>query len=293
MGNSGKTSTIFLAILSVFFVCTTGISVVFFLKEAESRKKAEFQFEELQTIQAKVQAELQETKKQLQLAEEKKKEAEGAIDNLRNELQVEQDLKEALKKQNQDLTQTVEASKKEKEQLREAMSKDLNEAEQRVAELQQKVDLLTKQKEEVDARRAELEQQYNDLKSKMDGAAVPASPAASGVEPAAGLGAAPAEATTPASSGDVPLGTIVVNPEAETTSSGKIINIDQDAEFMIISLGSRDGVKPDSLLSVFRGAQYLGDVKATRVLEDMAAVDFVLPLSSQAVNKDDHVVLKQ
>jgi len=290
MGNSGKTSTIFLAILSVFFVCTTGISVVFFLKEAESRKKAEFQFEELQTIQAKVQAELQETKKQLQLAEEKKKEAEGVLNNLRNELQVEQDLKEALKKRNQELTQAIEASKKEKEQLREEMSKDLNEAEQRIAELQQKVDLLTKQKEEGDARRAELEQQYNNLKSQTGGTAVPLPSAAIDGERASGSASV---AAISQESSDVLLGTIVVNPEAGMIPSGKIINIDQDAEFMIISLGTRDGVKPDSLLSVFRGTQYLGDVKATRVLDDMAAVDFVLPLNSQVVSKDDHVVLKQ
>jgi hypothetical protein len=43
---------------------------------------------------------------------------------------------------------------------------------------------------------------------------------------------------------------------------------------------------------VFRGNEYLGDIKATRVQDEMSAADIVPPLSSKGISKNDTVVLK-
>lgn len=295
MSKSGKTSTIFLVVLSVFFVCTTGISVFFFLKEAETSNSLKVKVESLNSTQAKLQADLQETKTQMQLTDEKKKEAEATIDNLKNELQVEQGLKAELKKQNQDLSDQLAQEKQAREELQEQGKKELAAAEQRAGELQQKLDLVSKQKDEIEAKRAELETQYKDIKTKLDSLSAAPDGDAPGVVPGEGVPVVePAAANT--LEGTVPLGTIVVNPEQPASAAGdrgKIITIDKDAEFLIVSLGVKDGVTADSVMSVYRGEKLLGEVKATRVLEDMSAVDFVPPLNSQAVTKEDRVVLKK
>ena len=46
---------------------------------------------------------------------------------------------------------------------------------------------------------------------------------------------------------------------------------------MIFNLGLKQGVKPEDVLSVYRGDEYLGDVKVTRVQDEMAAADIIPP----------------
>ncbi len=83
---------------------------------------------------------------------------------------------------------------------------------------------------------------------------------------------------------------IVVDPHNGT--KGHIVSVDIDAEFVILNLGLNQGVKADDVLSVYRGDDYLGDIKATRVQDEMSAADIIPPLSSQEVRKNDTVVLK-
>ena len=77
----------------------------------------------------------------------------------------------------------------------------------------------------------------------------------------------------------VELDKIVVNPQDGT--KGHILSVDTDAEFVVFNLGLKQGVKPDDMLSVYRGDEYLGDIKATRVQDEMSAADIIPPLSSR------------
>ncbi len=76
-------------------------------------------------------------------------------------------------------------------------------------------------------------------------------------------------------------------------SKGKVLSIDKESEFIICNIGANQGVKIGDFLSVFKGDEYLGDVKVSRVQEEMSAADFVAPLSSRNVHKNDSVVLQQ
>ena len=100
------------------------------------------------------------------------------------------------------------------------------------------------------------------------------------------------EVTPPGQSGKdkVELDKIVVNPQDGT--KGHVLSVDTDAEFVIFNLGLNQGVKPDDVLSLYRGDEYLGDIKATRVQDEMSAADIIPPLSSKEVRKNDTVVLK-
>ena len=88
----------------------------------------------------------------------------------------------------------------------------------------------------------------------------------------------------------VELDKIVVNPQNGT--QGHVLSVDTDAEFVVFNLGLKQGVKPDDMLSVYRGDDYLGDIKATRVQDEMSAADIIPPLSPMEVRKNDTVVLK-
>ena len=64
-------------------------------------------------------------------------------------------------------------------------------------------------------------------------------------------------------------------------------------EFIIFNLGDKDGVEIGQMMSVYRGKDYLGDVKVTRVQPEMAAADFIPPFSSRQVRRGDQVLQKQ
>ena len=86
------------------------------------------------------------------------------------------------------------------------------------------------------------------------------------------------------------LGKIVVNPQYGPR--GFVLSVDTDAEFVIFNLGLSQGVKPDALLSIYRGDKYLGDVKASRVQDEMSAADIIPPLTAKDILKNDTVILK-
>lgn len=69
--------------------------------------------------------------------------------------------------------------------------------------------------------------------------------------------------------------------------------MDLDTEFVIINLGEKDGVAISDMLSVYRGKDFLGDIKVTRVQPEMSAADLIPPFSSKKVRKNDQVVTKQ
>ena len=80
---------------------------------------------------------------------------------------------------------------------------------------------------------------------------------------------------------------------AAEASQGRVLSVDKENDFLIFNLGEKDGVKPGFLMSIYRGEDYLGDVKVSRVQSEMSAADFVPPFSSQKVRKNDQVVAKK
>lgn len=279
MNKSGKTLTIFLFIISFLMIAITVISVFFFLKEVDLRKSAESNLEQLRQVESKLQGELKETKQQLFLYEEKQKEAEQKIESLMEDLELEQGLREEIKKENRELKDAVEKETKAREELNAQMSQSVAAAEEKAASLQKELDGAVERNQEVEQRRQELEAQYQKLKAKLES-----------------LGISEAQVLNPDSSsldpsGGVSLDKIVVAPGVEM--KGSIVNIDTEANFLIVKFGQKDGIKKGTLLSIYRGDEYLGDVRVSRVLPEMSAADFIPPLTSRLVNKDDRVSIKQ
>jgi DNA repair exonuclease SbcCD ATPase subunit len=114
---------------------------------------------------------------------------------------------------------------------------------------------------------------------------------------------------------DIELGTIVVNPEnatpptsQETKTSeeksviasgleGKILTVNREYDFVVMNLGSKDGVKIGNTFLVYdENNKYLGDVKIEKLHDSMSAASFVLDAKSKdlknKVNEGNKVVRK-
>ncbi|MCA9393399.1 MAG: hypothetical protein KC900_04275 [Candidatus Omnitrophica bacterium] len=73
---------------------------------------------------------------------------------------------------------------------------------------------------------------------------------------------------------------------------GRILSVDVETAFVVINLGRKHGISNGIFMSVYRGNDYLGDIKITRTQEEMAAADLVPPLSGNTLRKNDQVIAK-
>ncbi len=277
MDKSGKTLTIFLVVIAVLLVSLTTIAVFFFLKEVELRKVAQDHVEQLEDLSAKLQTELKESKKQIFIYQEKNKEIEEELENRLDDLDLQTGLNEELKKQSKELKDELAQAVQLRQELEQKFDQDLNQAEGRIASLRKELDTMTSKNANLQELCEQYEEQLQQTRVAGPGADVAVGPQQ--MAPVAGD-----------ESGDVELEKIVVVPP--TDGEGTVLDVDQENEFIIVSIGEKDGVVKESVLSIYRDETYLGDVVVTQVLPDMSAADFIKPLTSQDVRQDDRVTVK-
>lgn len=296
MNNFGKTLTVFLIVIALLSISLATISLFFFAKEVDVRKSLDEQLELVKVKESTLQGELKETKQRVFLLEEKNKEAEEKIESLMEDLELEEGISEEIKKENRTLKESLEVETQAKEDLRKKLEVDVDKAEEKITSLQQELKVTVERNKELDAQKQTLQTQYQKLKKQLEEMNVTPVTEVSQVEPqdmqeSSGVPKDETLATQEESTDNVDLEKIVVSPRGE--GKGRIITIDKESEFLIVDLGEQDGVIKDTILSIYRGDIYIGDVKVSRVLPEMAAADFVPPLTSQGVRKDDTVVIKK
>jgi len=312
MNSSGKVLVIFLVITALLLISITAISLFFFQKETERRKLAEVTLEEFQGEKTKVDEELKEFKKKNFLLQEKNKEAEARVNDLSDELELESGLREEMKleadlleeklKKLEDQREAAAQEIEEEEELHKELTKNLSLSEQKIKELEaqlkaeqersQKLGQLYEQKQQEEAAKAEAIQ-----KSQLKEAAgnnnsqevLPEEGENRGIE-LEEIVIIPNQPETQ----KILLEPIVEEAVAalETALDGRILSVDIETEFVIVSLGEKDGIVVGNILSVYRNENYVGDIKITRLQSEMSAADLVLPLSIRNVHKDDQVKTK-
>lgn len=285
--SSGKVLTVFLVITAILLISLTAISLFFFQKEAELRKDTEVRLEKIKANETRLEAELKDAKKQAFLLEEKNKEMDEQINSLLDDLEVEKGLKDGVKKENLALKEQLDAAIKEKDSLQDQITNNL----ERVDALEAQVETETGLKNELEALNKELEEKVSQLEKAMKEAPAPGSPE-SPVKPEGNQEGAPASrGIPPATSLDLELDKIVVVPPSGL--EGRVVNVDTDSEFVIFNLGEKDGMSVDKIMSLYRGNEYLGDIKVTSVQPEMSAADVLPPLTIAMVHKNDRAVVKQ
>jgi vacuolar-type H+-ATPase subunit I/STV1 len=277
----GKTLTIFIVLIIILLLSSTCIGFYLYHLEEALHKKVEIELDNSRADGLKLQAQLKDVQGQLALSEDKNKEADAKINNLLDERDLNEGLRAALKKENTGLKEQIVVIDKSKQKLK----VDLDDAVSKLTQFQELLKAFQDKTKELETRLAGLVETNKSYETKIKELMAAASAAASvkpmtpAVVPPVGIG-----------KNKVELGKIVVKPQVGT--QGHILAVDTQAEFVIFNLGLKQGITPDDLLSVFRGNDYLGDIKATRVQDEMSAADIVPPLSSKDISKNDTVVLK-
>lgn len=265
---SGKTLMIFLVLIAIILISLTAISVFLFVKQLQLRETAEQNLEQVQASETALRVELDAIKKQKNILDERMKEAEVKIESLLGELDMAEGIRDEIKKENRELKDALAALEEKNKQIKTQLEEKEQEADQRVSDLQQQLTIASERNKTLEEKRLELEQEYNVLKSQLS----------------------KGEAGGYVQEEGVDLEKIVVSG---VDKEGQIVSIDREADFVIVNLGERQGVAAASTLSVFNGDQYLGDILVTKVLPEMAAADFIDPLTSQQVSEGNLVKVKQ
>jgi hypothetical protein len=273
--SSGKIITVFLSIVAFLLISLTAISIFFFQKEIDRRKTAEIQLLASQNSMSRLEGELKESKKQTYLLEEKNKDADERINSLLDELELQEALKKEMKTETTTLKEQLDKEVKAKEDLRKQLLDDVAKAEQKVIELEAKLQAEINRPQEVKTVTPEKETEE-----------VASSSVSEPVEEKKEIVPSTAEAEK-----DIDLDKIVVVPHE--VPEGRVISVDTDTDFVIVNLGQDDGVELGNVMSIYRGNEYLGDIKVTRVQSEMLAADLIPPFSSRIVRKNDQVVIKQ
>ncbi len=307
---SGKVLTIFLVIIGILLITLTALSMFFYNVEIDRRKTAESNVATIEKEFEKVKAELKEIEKKNFLLDEKNKEADARINSLLDEIELEKGLREEIKKETLVFKEQIEKLKKEKGDLNSQISTKLGDYEQKIMELEAKLKVELNRNKELIQQNEELET----LRKKVDELS---KQAASAANQAAATRAAAASAVRQANArmaqrgsddADIKLGEIVVTQPSDQEgddlvaqivgepvggdANGRILSVDVETEFVVINLGEKDGVQKGMFMSVYRGDNYLGDIKITRTQAEMAAADFIPPLTSGQVRKNDQVISK-
>ena len=309
MNSSGKVLVIFLVITALLLISLTAISLFFFQKETERRKLAEVTLEEFQGEKTKIDEELIDLKKKNFLLQEKNKEAEARVNDLSDELELESGLREEMKlvtvlleeklKELEKQGETSAREIEEEEELHKKLTKDLLASQQKIKELEaqlkaeqersQKLGQLYEQKQQEEASKAEATE-----KSRLEEAAKNNNLEETLSEEGESRGIELEEIVIIPNRPKTLLEPIIEEAVSalKTALNGRILSVDIETEFVIVSLGEKDGIAVGNVLSVYRNDSYVGDIKVTRLQSEMSAADLVLPLSIGNVQKNDLVKTK-
>ena len=313
MNSSGKVLVIFLVIIAVLLISLTAISLFFFQKETERRKIAEATLEEYQSEKVKMEEDITILKKQNFLLQEKNKESEARVNDLSDELELESGLREEMKLE----TIAVEEKLKELEDAKEAFADEFEEEEELHKKLIKNLAISEQKIKELEAQlKAEIErsqklgelyeQKQQEEASKLEN--IQDSPENTAVEKSS----VEEEVSLEDANSGIELEEIVIIPRLpkaqdvveepifeeevvsvfESALNGRILSVDTETGFVIVSLGKKDVLDVGNILSVYHNENYVGDIKITRLQLEMSAADLVLPLSIRNIQRNDQVKTK-
>lgn len=270
---SGKIITVFLVISAILLVSLTSVSLFFFKVENEKRIEVQQALDVELAKNSRINAEFEDLKRANILLGEKNKEADEKINGLLDEMELDEGIREELKKEGLVLREQFEVLKQEKEKMAKQIKEGVSVSQEKFQELEVKWKVEASLREKFETKLKEIVIHNKEISEKY------------GVDFQTGqlIIKEPEE--------KVELEKIVVVPDE--VPEGRILSVDIATEFIIVNLGEKDGIERGNIMSVYRGKEYLGDVRITRVQPEMAAADLIPPFSSRLVRKNDQVLIKQ
>lgn len=243
----------------------------FYLLQKEKVKSSgiQQQLDDLMIKQRIAEIKLEEYKKTISQMEVKLKASQTNIDTLTTALDKETTAKQKALDEVAQLNTELEKQK--------SLRSDL---ETKVSSTQKSVEETRAQLKDLEDKKAQLEAKVKELETQVRQAKV----------------------------GGVELGTIVVGPEGSASTQqavtesppawqpkeleGKVLVVNKEYNFVVINLGSKDGVNVDDIFSIYHNNNYIGDVKVGKIHDSMSAADFLSSTTKDQVSEADRVVQK-
>jgi type II secretory pathway pseudopilin PulG len=275
MNQQAKAPVIVLIALIIISLGLAGGGFYLFQKEQKKSTMLEQQLNDTDAKLKTMEEQFQEAKSKISELQLKLEEAKVQIDKMSDDLRLEKASKqEALTK-----IELLRSDLEQQKELRADLEQKFNQAQDEARKTQAVV-------KDMEAQKSSLETRIKDLEAKTEG---------------------------------VELGTIVVSPEAQKAKSaktaktqtkvattkvakttlaaakaleGKVLVLNKDYNFAVISLGSKDGVKIGETFSVYHNNKYVGDIKVEKLHDAMAAAGFTVPDLKNKIDEGDKVVRK-
>ncbi len=263
-----------IALILIFLALASG-GFYLFQKERVHNLELQDSMEEIKTKQRITESRLRDSEKTVADLQMKLKEARDQIDSLTEELRQE--------KQARGETQgRLEQLGLELEQHRELRA-DL---ERRLQDAQEETRNVTAQLQELDNRKVELEEKVRELEEMTQnielGKIVVAPESSAAAESKQSRKKEARKKQEPQ-----------VMPQEEATGmNGKVLVINKEYNFVVINLGSRDGVDVGMEFAVYQGNKHIGDIKVEKVHDAMSAAGFVTDGLKDKIGEGDKVALK-
>ncbi len=269
--NKASIITVVLVILMVFALFLAGRVFYLFQNERAKNSSLQLELDNLTAQYRKAESELEGAKKNISSLQLNLRDTQDRAEAINNELQQEKAAKQEALSQMEQLRIELEEEKK----LESDLEAKLNQANEGFIKTQDQLKVLASQK-------AELETKIKELEAKPQG---------------------------------VELGKIVVTPEPNPSAEvkeqpgqpaqakkekgagiagqeGKVLVVNKDYDFIVINLGSKDGVGIGDMFSVYHNNKNLGEVKIEKVHDSMAAAGFISEDIKNKVNEGDKIIQK-
>jgi len=287
---SDKTKLPILAILILLMVVSLLLAFAeYHLLQKEKVKTFALQqdLEGLKAREIQAENELEESKKKIADLLVQFQEAEDKLNSLNSALAEEKKAKaDALTQVKQmvtyiekqkDLKLSIESKLNDTEAKLESALRKLKDSEAKKTELEQKIKSLEVQIEEAQIQESQWEEKIElgtiQVAPDIKIATIPDSSVSTG--------------------GMASISEEVASGAARTGSKeGKVLVVNKDYNFIVMNLGSKDGVRVGDIFSIYRNNKNIGDVRVEKIHDSMAAADFLIKDMKDQVREGDVVVEK-
>jgi len=250
----------------------------FYLYNKEHIRNIELEerVEELSIKQKITEAKFLEAQKVISTLEEKIKDSVTQINTLTDEINKEKASKEDALSGMEELRQEIE----EQKTLKLELESKLSQAQDAVKTMQGKLSALESDKKDLSLKLKDLEEKT----AGVELGKIVVSPEPDKATTAKGKKKAPAAKA----SKEAPIAPIASGKVLE----GKVLVVNKEYNFVVINMGSKDGVSLGQVFTISRGNNILGDVKVEKLHDSMAAAGFITEDTKNKVREGDKVVRK-
>ena len=288
MSEKGKSAVIILVVLLILSLSAAGGAYFLFHQEHKQNLVLQDDLEDIKTRQKISESRLEEAKRMLAALDGRLKDTRGEIKELAEILETERSTKDEALAQ----VEILRVDLDEQRRLRIQLEEDLTYTKEALNDTQGQLDDLGSQKSELEAQINDLHARSTNLEDKMEGVELgkivvnrdkkASKKKSGGWWPWGKKKEEPAPEQRPESQPSVPAGQM----------QGEILIVNRDYNFVVMNLGSKDGVAVGDLFSLYHDNKYIGDVKISKIHDSMAAADFLEDEAKDSAAEGDKVITK-